>query len=135
MLLPVINTWRCSIASIMIFLSTRAIFLHLRHPASAKVTLGKIHCTVDMDLGKLHMVFINGGIQEWLVYKGKPQSKIGDDWGYPYFRKPPYHIPCLLVISTTCSQQLPRGSTIMTQFLGSSTRQSPRMRTSGAEHR
>ena len=25
---------------------------------------------------------------KWMVYKGKSPSKMDDDWGYPYFRKP-----------------------------------------------
>ena len=35
-------------------------------------------------------VSINGGTHRWMVYnKGNP-TKMDDDWGYPYFRKPPY---------------------------------------------
>ena len=34
----------------------------------------------------------NGGtpIAGWIFYKGKSQSEMDDDWGYPYFRKPPF---------------------------------------------
>ena len=28
--------------------------------------------------------------RKWIVYNGKFQSKMDDDWGYPHFRKPPY---------------------------------------------
>ena len=35
-------------------------------------------------------VSINGGAHKWMVYSGKSQSKMDDDWGYPYFEKPPY---------------------------------------------
>ena len=34
-------------------------------------------------------VSIDGGSPKWLVYKGKIPSKMDDDWGYPFFRKPP----------------------------------------------
>ena len=27
----------------------------------------------------------------WLVYKGKSPQKMDENWGYPYFRKPPYN--------------------------------------------
>ena len=33
----------------------------------------------------------NGGTpHSWMVYKGKSHVEMDDDWGYPYFRKPPY---------------------------------------------
>ena len=32
-----------------------------------------------------------GGTPKWIVYKGKFQSKMDENRGYPYFRKPPYH--------------------------------------------
>ena len=37
--------------------------------------------------------FLKGGVppNSWMVYKGIFQSKMDDDWGYPYFRKSPYH--------------------------------------------
>ena len=31
----------------------------------------------------------HGGTPKWLAYKGKSQSKMDDNWGYPYSRKPP----------------------------------------------
>ena len=35
-------------------------------------------------------VSINCGTPKWLVHEGKPHLEMDDDWGYPYFRKPPY---------------------------------------------
>jgi len=32
---------------------------------------------------------INGCTPEWVVYNGKSQAEMDDDWGYPHFRKPP----------------------------------------------
>ena len=29
-------------------------------------------------------VSINGGTPKWLVYKGKSQSKMDENWGYPH---------------------------------------------------
>ena len=34
-------------------------------------------------------VSINGGTPKWLVNIGDNPIKMDDDWGYPYFRKPP----------------------------------------------
>ena len=31
-----------------------------------------------------------GPTPKWLVYTGKSHLEMDDDWGYPYFRKPPY---------------------------------------------
>ena len=39
--------------------------------------------------GRFHMA---GGTPKCLVYKGKSQSEMDDDWGYPHFRKLPYVI-------------------------------------------
>ena len=27
---------------------------------------------------------------QWMVYKGKSHLEMDDDWGYPYFGKPPF---------------------------------------------
>ena len=33
---------------------------------------------------------INGDIRKWMDYMGKSPSKMDDDLGYHYFRKPPH---------------------------------------------
>ena len=42
----------------------------------------------------------------WVFDKGKSQSEMDDDWGYPYFRKPPYfflyHYPDIRGNSNEC---------------------------------
>ena len=44
----------------------------------------------EKSLGNMAKWFPKLGLpQKWMVYKGKSQSKMDDDWGYPYFRKPP----------------------------------------------
>ena len=49
------------------------------------------HVFVILDIRSLDGVSINGGYpHSWMVYNGKSQSKMDDDWAYPYFRKPPY---------------------------------------------
>jgi len=35
-------------------------------------------------------VSINGGTPKWMVYSGKAENKMDENWGYPHFRKPPY---------------------------------------------
>ena len=35
-------------------------------------------------------VSINGGTPIWMENHGKSPLSMDDDWGYPYFRKPPY---------------------------------------------
>jgi hypothetical protein len=36
-------------------------------------------------------VSMNGGTpHSWVVYNGEYHLEMDDDWGYPYFRKPPY---------------------------------------------
>ena len=36
-------------------------------------------------------VYQNGGSpNSWMVYFMEHPTKMDDDWGYPYFRKPPY---------------------------------------------
>jgi hypothetical protein len=44
-------------------------------------------------------VSINGGTPsslDDLIYNGKSQSKMDDEWGYPQLRKLPYYGVCLL---------------------------------------
>ena len=41
--------------------------------------------------------------QRWMVYKGKSQSKMDDDWGYPYFRKHPCSQTIVFVRNGTLS--------------------------------
>ena len=38
----------------------------------------------------IHRFRKKGGSPIWMVYKGKSQLEMDDNWGYPYFRKPPY---------------------------------------------
>ena len=35
-------------------------------------------------------VSMNCGTPKWLVHEGKSHLEMDDDWGYPYFRNPPY---------------------------------------------
>ena len=47
-----------------------------------------IYVCIYIDMG----VSIAMGVPEngWMVYKGKSRLDMDDDWGYPYFRRPPY---------------------------------------------
>ena len=36
--------------------------------------------------------FICWGSLEWMVYNSKKQKNIGENWGYPYLRKPPIFV-------------------------------------------
>ena len=38
------------------------------------------------------VVSINEGTPQCLVHSGKSHLKVDANWGYPYFRKPPYHL-------------------------------------------
>ena len=38
---------------------------------------------------------INGDTQKLIVYKGKSQSTMDDDWGYPHLWKAPYDYICI----------------------------------------
>ena len=63
-----------------------------------------IYIDIDIDVSvciyiymHTHILFmISGGFHEWgtphswMVYYGKSQLEVDDDWGYPYFRKPPH---------------------------------------------
>ena len=41
-------------------------------------------------ISRTHFNHLYCSTQQWMVYKGKSQSKTDDDWGYPYFRKLPF---------------------------------------------
>ena len=43
-----------------------------------------------------YLVSSNGGTQQWLLYNGQAHG-MDDDWGKPYFRKPPYTYIHMLV--------------------------------------
>ena len=51
-------------------------------------------------LRELNGFHSHGGTQKWVVHKGKSQSKMDDDWWYPYFRKPAYqtNIGCMSIL-------------------------------------
>ena len=51
-------------------------------------------------LRELNGFHSHGGTQKWMVHKGKSQSKMDDDWWYPYFRKPAYqtNIGCMSIL-------------------------------------
>ena len=43
--------------------------------------------------------FLNGGIQKWLAYNGKPIKWML--WGYPHFRKPPHYMRMIVTFQET----------------------------------
>ena len=60
---------------------------HLAEPALRRrvyILLVRRPFSTDM------VVSSNGNTQKWMVYNNKGNPTRIDDWGYPYFRKPPY---------------------------------------------
>ena len=52
------------------------------------VSCGRVMAVIVLHY-KLGFPARHGGTPKWMVDKGKPKHKLDNDWGYPYFRKPP----------------------------------------------
>ena len=47
------------------------------------------HIYICQSLENLGVPYM-GSTPKWIVYQGKPHLEMDDDWGYAYFRKPPF---------------------------------------------
>ena len=52
---------------------------------------------------------INGAAPIAGLFHGKSQSKMDDEQGYPYFRKPPYHLDEFIKLPFDQQNQVLRG--------------------------